>query len=271
MTIPTRKLGRTGVDIPILGLGAMDTPGSPEAMETLAAAAEAGVRFVDTAREYAGSEHLIGRFLREYGSNPFYLASKTFARTADGAQREVDRSLSVLGVPRIDLYQLHDVSTGDAWDAVMAERGALEGLKVAQYRGLVGQIGLSTHDLAIAQLAIASGDFDTIMLDFSAFAPESRSTVQDAAVVGLGVIVMRPVGGSGRASVLRNRKPASDELSFERLLDYVWSEPAVSLAIPGTRYPDRVRRNATAAANHRPLSEAACRALEATAEQFYEG
>jgi aryl-alcohol dehydrogenase-like predicted oxidoreductase len=34
-----------------------------------------------------------------------YLASKTFRHTADSAQRDVDRSLSILGVERIALYQ----------------------------------------------------------------------------------------------------------------------------------------------------------------------
>lgn len=110
-----------------------------------------------------------------------FIASKTFSRTADGAQWDVDRSLRALGVSQVDLYQLHDISRPEAWDEAMAETGALAGLKAAQYRGLVRHIGVSSHHLDLVREAITSGEFDAVMLEYSAFYPESRPLIELAA------------------------------------------------------------------------------------------
>ena len=157
-----RRLGRTELMVTELGLGAMDTPQSPEGDATLRAAIYLGINFVDTAREYAGSEFLIGQLVRDAGAAGLHIGTKTFSHTIDGSQRDVDRSLSMLGVERIDLYQLHDISTPEAWAQVMGENGALEGLQIARYRGLIDHIGISSHSLEILELAIASGEFGAV-------------------------------------------------------------------------------------------------------------
>src|SRR5687767_10677071 len=154
-----RRLGRTGLMVPELGMGAMDTPTSPEGAATLEAALDSGIEFFDTARGYEGSEHLLGQVLRERTHAVAHIASKTFNRTASGAQYEIDRSLSVLGVPRIALYQLHDLRIEDDWVQVMREDGALAGLQTAQYRGLIGHIGMSSDNLEIVERAIRSDLF----------------------------------------------------------------------------------------------------------------
>jgi aryl-alcohol dehydrogenase-like predicted oxidoreductase len=254
----------------------MDTPTSAEGAATLRAALDAGIDFVDTAREYAGSEFLIGQELRARAApggpvTPLHVATKTFARTADGAQRDVDRSLSVLGLERIDLYQLHDVTTPEAFAQVMGEDGALEGLRIAQYRGLIDHIGVSTHDLDTARLLIESGAFDTIMLEYSAFYPQSAPLIEAAQARDTGVIVMRPLGGSGRTSVIRGRVAAGTAglLTPANLLRYVLSHPGVAVAIPGARYPSRIAENAATALAFAPLDAAERRELEAEAARLY--
>ena len=178
----------------------------------------------------------------------------------------------MLGVPKIDLYQLHDISTEKAWDEAMAEDGALEGLKTAQYRGLIDHIGISTHTLEIARRAIECGEFATIMLEYSAFYPESSPVIELAAERGVGVIVMRPVGGSGRTSAMRGRiaNGYSGPLTPANLLRYVLSNPAISVAIPGARYPSRIVENVATASKYTPMSAAERAELEAEARQFYE-
>ncbi|MBM3140270.1 MAG: aldo/keto reductase [Chloroflexi bacterium] len=266
-----RRLGRTGLIVAELGLGAMDTPESPEGPDTLRAALDLGIDFVDTAREYAGSEFMIGQEVRARGGARFHIATKTFSHTIAGSQRDVDRSLGMLGVERIDLYQLHDISTPAAWDEAMGEDGALEGLLVAQYRGLIGHIGVSTHDLEIGRRAIESGAFDTVMLEYSAFAPESAPLIELAAERDVGVIVMRPVGGSGRTSVMRTRlaEGSAGALTPANLLRYVLSHPGVSVAIPGARHPSRIHENVATATSYEPMDEAERRALEAEAARLY--
>ena len=266
-----RRLGRTGLLVAELGLGAMDTPTAVEGPETLTTALDLGIDFVDTAREYAGSEFLIGQVVRERGGADFHIATKTFSHGLDGSQRDVDRSLSVLGVPRMSLYQLHDISTPQAWDEVMGEDGALAGLKMAQYRGLVDHIGLSSHSVEVLRIAIESGEFDTVMLEYSAFFPETAPLIARAQERDVGVIVMRPLGGSGRTSAMRGRIATGEAgpLTPANLLRYVLSHPGVSVAIPGARQPSRIHENVATAAAYDPMDEAERRALERAAAQLY--
>ena len=273
--LPARRLGRTGLEIVAVGLGAMDTPHSPEAAATVHAAIDAGANFIDTARDYAGSEHLLGQVIRERGGADFHVASKTFSRTADGAQREVDRSLSVLGVECIDLYQLHDVSSAEAWERVMGADGALAGLGIAQARGLVRFLGVSTHDIDVLRLVIESAAFDTVMVEYSAFHPATAPLIARAHERAIGVIAMRPLGGSGRTSIMRGQiargevaRGAAGALTPANLLRYVLSHPGVSVAIPGARYPSRVRENLETLASFAPMAAEEQRALEAAALAF---
>lgn len=270
MPLQHRRLGRTGLEVCAIGLGAMDTPHSPEAAATVHAAIDGGVNFVDTARDYEGSEYLLAQVIRERGRQDFLIGTKTFSRSASGAQRDVDRSLSMLGVETIDLYQLHDVSTPEAWSQVMAEEGALEGLRIAQARGLVRFIGVSTHRLDVLRLILDSRAFDTVMVEYSAFAPESAELIARAHAEDVGVIVMRPLGGSGRTSVMRGRiaRGEAGPLTPSALLRYVLSHPGVSVAIPGARHPSRVHDNLETLATFSTMPESEREALEGVARVF---
>ncbi|MBI4202337.1 MAG: aldo/keto reductase [Chloroflexi bacterium] len=256
-----------------LGMGAMDTPQVPEGGETLRLALESGINFIDTAREYQGSEYLLGEVIGGRGSKDFYVATKTFSRTRDGSQYDVDRSLKVLGVEKIDLYQLHDVSSDKTWEQVMQEGGALEGLQIARIRGLVDYIGISSHSLDVLEKAITCGEFDTVMLEYSAFFPETARLARLAKEKGVGVIAMRPLGGSGRTSAIRTRLASGHEstLPVTMLLRYVLSNPDISVAIPGMRYPSRVRENAALASDYQRLTEAEQRMCEAEGRLLFQG
>ena len=266
-----RRLGKSGLMVTELGLGAMDTSQTAEGADTLNRALDLGINFVDTAREYAGSEFMIGQVVRARGSKDFHLATKTFSHSADGAQRDVDRSLSILGVERIDLYQLHDISSAEAWDDVTDEDGALAGLQIAKYRGLIEHIGISSHSLQVLERAIASSEFDAVMLEYSAFFTESAPLIERAAGRDVGVIVMRPLGGSGRTSAMRGRIADGYEgpLTPANLLRYVLTVPGVSVAIPGARFPSRIEENVATVSAFEPLDASERRALEDEARALY--
>ena len=255
-----------------LGLGAMDTPQSPEGPETLSSALDLGINFVDTARDYAGSEFLIGQAIRDRGGKDFYVATKTFSHSSDGSQRDVDRSLSVLGADRIDLYQLHDIRTMAAWEEVMGEGGALAGLQIARHRGLIDHIGISSHSMEVLREAITCGEFAAVMLEYSAFFTETASLIDLAEQLDVGVIVMRPLGGSGRTSVMRGRIAEGDAklLTPANLLRYVLSVPGVSVAIPGARHPSRIHDNVATVSAYEPMDGAERRALEDEAQRLYQ-
>jgi predicted aldo/keto reductase-like oxidoreductase len=255
-----------------LGMGAMDTPQVPEGEETLNLAIDAGINFIDTARIYQGSEYLIGQVIRARGRKEFHIGSKTIYRDMHGSQYDVERSLGVLGVQQIDLYQLHDVSTPIAWEKVMSVEGALSGLKIAQKRGLIKYIGISCHNLEVLENAIESGEFDTVMLEYSAFYSETERLIRMAKERDLGIIVMRPLGGSGRTSSIRTEMQNQEHQVFltpEMLLRYVFSNPDISVAIPGVRYPSRISENVQVADGYAPLSSSERQQCETEANRLF--
>ena len=256
MELKKRRLGKTNLMVTELGLGAMDTPQSKEGEATVQHALDLGVNFVDIAREYEGSEYLIGEVIRERGGKDFYVGTKSFSRMRDGIQYEVDRSLSILGVDKIDLYQLHDVSSLETWEQVMSEGGALEGLQIAKFRGLIDYIGISSHSPDILEKAIECGELDTVMLEYSAFYSDAERLIPLAKEADIGIIVMRPLGGSGRTSAIRTRvSQGNTSLTPAMLLRYVLSNPDISVAIPGARFPSRIRDNVDLALSYQPMDD----------------
>ena len=267
-----RRLGRTNLQVTELGFGAMDTPQVPEGKDALLSAINLGVNFIDTARIYDGSEFLIGQILPSFNRDDLIIASKTINRTRDGAQHDVDRSLSLMNLNRIDLYQLDDVAMED-WDLILQENGALEGLKIAKYRGLINYIGISSHDLSLIDIAIESKLFDTVMIEYSAFYSETYNLTKKAYQNDIGVIAMRPLGGSGRMTSLRTvmeRNSLLDNITPSNLLEFVLSNSNIAVSIVGTRYPDRVKSNVETALHYKHLNNSEKEKCKQAAGKLFE-
>src|SRR5438132_3585283 len=118
-----RPLGRTGVSVSKLCLGAMmfgawGEPDDDESIRIIHAALDAGINFVDTADVYSAgeSEEIVGKALKGRRDD-IVLATKFFVPMGDdpnqrgGSRRwiitEVENSLKRLGTDWIDLYQVH--------------------------------------------------------------------------------------------------------------------------------------------------------------------
>ena len=119
--------------------------------------------------------------------------------------------------------------------------------------------------------AITCAEFDTVMLEYSAFFPATERLIKLAKERDVGVIVMRPLGGSGRMSSIRTRM-ASGEQSVPTpavLLRYVLCNPDISVAIPGARYPSRITENVGVASRYEPLDADEKRACEEEGRRLY--
>ena len=269
-SIRKRKLGNTDLLVTELGFGAMDTPFSPDANTTLHCALDQGINFIDTARIYQNSEYLLGQVIRERGKKDFYVASKTINRSASGAQYDVDKSLSLLGIDCIDIYQLDDLSIND-WSIATGKDGALEGLRIAQARGLIRYIGFTSHDFSLLSKAIRSNLFDTVMIEFSVFFTETLSLINEAFDRGLGVIAMRPLGGSGRTTSIetlgKSTRPFS--LSITDLLTYTLTNKNIAVAIVGSSHTQRVLDNVETAISYVDLNEKQMEEYKKKAERLY--
>ena len=157
MSIPTTRLGRTGLAVSRLALGTMTFGLQTEenvAREIMSKAASAGVNFIDTADVYplGGSlatvgrtEEIVGRWLMGQRES-YVLATKAVGRVGpspwdQGASRKhlldaIDASLRRLQTDYVDLYQLHSDDAATPLDETLEALDAIVKSGRARYVGL---------------------------------------------------------------------------------------------------------------------------------------
>jgi aryl-alcohol dehydrogenase-like predicted oxidoreductase len=134
--IPTRRVQRLGVDLPVVGFGAFGLTADrtqDECNLAVARAVAAGATYFDVAPAYGNgtAERLLGPALAPHRQQVF-LACKTGEREGGAATTELERSLAALQTDYFDLYQCHAVTTAQDVDRILAPGGALEAFKVAR-------------------------------------------------------------------------------------------------------------------------------------------
>ncbi len=194
--LPTRRLGKTDLQVTILGFGGIPIQLETEenAIAAVRRAHDLGVNFFDTARGYTTSEDRIGKALE---GRPCILATKSGNRDPEGAYQDVLRSLQNLRRDRIDLYQLHGVNDDDQLQQVLAPGGALEGLRRARDEGKIAHIGITGHRRETLINAVRQcDDFATVQVPFNLVETEILDTLLPLCQQrGVGTIAMKPVGG----------------------------------------------------------------------------
>jgi D-threo-aldose 1-dehydrogenase len=183
-----KTLGRTGVEVSIVGLGTAFTgmtnlgpSNSYEALaqgideevgvQTVIAAMQAGCTLIDTAALYGGglSETMIGRALRQRPD----LAAQCVVTTKvgrtidgynysyDGVMRNIESSQERLGLERFEVVYIHD-AMGVPMETVMG--GALVALRKLQEQGIVRNIGTAADDPMTNAPYIETGEFDAAVV-----------------------------------------------------------------------------------------------------------
>jgi len=225
-----RTMIRAGYEVSEIGFGAWQIGadwgevGEDEALRTLAAAADSGVTFFDTADVYGDgrSERLVGRFVRERGDDRIVVATKMGRRleqTVENYSPEHfrawnDRSRENLGVDTLDLVQLHCPPTDlyfhpevfDDLDAMVAE-------------GRMRAYGVSVERVEEALKAIEYPNVASVQIIFNPFRQRPAALfLREAAARGVGVIVRVPLA-SGLLTGKYTRETrfgADDHRSFNR-------------------------------------------------------
>lgn len=211
-------LGKTGLKVNRLGFGGIPIQrvGENQAVETVLHAIEKGVNFIDTSRAYTTSERRIGKALRQTDKK-VTLASKSQSRTSGKLRKDLDTSLKELKRDYIDLYQAHFVKDEQAYQRVISQGGALEGLIKAREEGLIGHIGITSHSLDLMDRVLDDGLFETIMVCFSFLEPLAQEKIIPKAIEkNIGVIAMKPFSGG----IIDNARLA---------LKYVLSQPGIAV------------------------------------------
>ncbi len=263
-----RMLGKTGMEVSILGFGGAEIGfegASRENVERLLMAAiDEGLNVIDTAECYMGSEELIGKAVA-HRRDDFFLFTKAGhgedytipAWTYDEITASIDRSLKRLKVDHVDLVQLHSCEAD-----ILKKGDVIRALKDAKAKGKTRFIGYS-GDHTDAAFAIATGEFDTLQTSVSIADQESISlTIPKAVEKGMGVIAKRPIAN---AAWRYKKKPdnfyyedywmrlgelkydfinGDPEHSVEVALKFTLSVPGVHTAIVGTKKPGRWKENA---------------------------
>jgi aryl-alcohol dehydrogenase-like predicted oxidoreductase len=189
-TLSTRPLGRSGVEITLVGFGAWAAGGGgwafgwgpqddEESIASMRHALDLGVNWIDTAAVYGlgHSEEVVGRLLKslpsadrplvftkcglQWDDNDRMMKAKRSLRP-EGIRTECDDALRRLGVERIDLFQFHwpdesGVPIEDSW-------GAMLGLVEA---GKVRLAGLSNFDTTLLDRCEALGHVDSLQAPYS--------------------------------------------------------------------------------------------------------
>ena len=268
--LPERRLGRTGVTLPILGLGGWhlgDAGSERAARELVETALAEGIRFFDNAESYHGgtSERWLGAALAALDARESaFLMTKTYDlvhRSRDSAARHLEGGLQRLRTDHFDLWQLHSVRSVEDVDQAFRRGGAMEYIVDAQRQGVVRFIGVTGHQDPAANLrALHYWDegirFDTMQMPLNPIDHHQRSferlVLPELLKRDIGVIAMK-TSADGR--LLRSRVCTAPEC-----LRFAWSLP-VSIAVVGMERPTLVRENARRAREFSALSDAERAAL----------
>lgn len=246
-----RRLGSSGIDVPVIGLGTwqvLDVRGPEEEArhEVVRTALEAGANLFDSSPMYGEAERVLGDALRELGRERAIVATKVWHSNDREAERQIQDALGYFD-GCVDLYQVHNL---------VAVEKRLDTLHRLKEEGRVRYIGATHYSRAAfgdLMHVMRSGQVDFVQVPYNAADTSVTEEVLPLAEeLGLGVICMVPLG-SGR--LVRNIPPESDleplrEFGVatwaQALLKYVLSDRRVSCAIPATSSPDRMRENARA-------------------------
>ena len=194
-----RSLGRGRVSVPVVGLGTwrrLEAAAGRE-RELIDAAIAAGIRLLDTSPMYGAAERLLAGAL-DGKRDQILIADKVWAPSPQEGAAHLSRAVAWYG-GRVDLVQIHNLV---AWPA------HLPMLEDAPDRGLVGLIGATHYSpAAFGELAelMATGRIDAIQVPYNPVQREAERTIVPLAEeLGLGVLLMRPLGeGQLRAPATR--------------------------------------------------------------------
>jgi hypothetical protein len=195
-----RTLGKTGMDVTVLGFGGAEIgfQGVPLATagKLLNGALDAGLNVIDTAECYINSEELIGQTVAGR-RNQFFLFTKC-GHDKDGDHwnpqkmaLQVDRSLQRLKTDRLDLLQLHSCT-----EEQLRQGDVIDVVKRARDAGKTRFIGYSGDGRA-ALYAVESGAFDTLQISVNIADQEGiELAIPAARAKGMGIIAKRPIANA---------------------------------------------------------------------------
>jgi predicted aldo/keto reductase-like oxidoreductase len=239
--VPVRKLGKTGVKVPVLSLGTMFNLIDNQII--LRSTLKWGVNYWDTAHNYGGgnSELGVGKFLKD---NPqvrkdLFIATKASgANTIDEIEQRLQTSLKRMNIDYIDLYYAPHAASGP--DKLTDE--LKNWAESAKKRKLIRFFGFTVHkNMADCLLAAAKLDWiDAIMTSYNfRFMQDDKiqAGIDACCKAKIGLIAMKTTGKTTIQWAKQTLETEADKKLIEHLLQkgYTQEQATIKLALEDER------------------------------------
>jgi aryl-alcohol dehydrogenase-like predicted oxidoreductase len=272
--MPTRMLGRTGVEVSLVGLGGwhlgfnyIDEELSTRIIRT---AIDSGINFMDNCWDYndGRSEKRMGKALKDGYRDRVFLMTKIDGRTKQDAAKQLDESLKRLQVDHIDLVQHHEILRYEDPHRIFDEEGANAALLEARDAGKLRFIGFTGHKdphIHRYMLDVAKQNdfhFDAVQMPLNVMDAHFRSfeklVLPELVKDEIGVLAMKTLANG---TILESKTVSATEC-----LQYAMNLP-VSVVITGCESMDDLEQALNAAHTFQPLNDDQVKTLLAKTEQ----
>lgn len=207
--MPTKRFGRTEVDMPVITCGGMryqqaweDLP--PEQVErkvqenleaTIHYAVEHGIRHIETARGYGSSEMQLGWVLPKFERDHLLVQTKIGVKeTAEEFLETFETSMNYLQLEYVDFLSIHGINLPEHLESCLRKGGCLDAIRQLQREGRVRFCGFATHagpDVVVP--ACETGEFDYVNLHwYFIYDALHWASVEAAAQQDMGVFIISP-------------------------------------------------------------------------------
>lgn len=251
-----------GEKVSLLGFGCMRFPlhadGSiceKEAEAMLDEAIAHGVNYIDTAYPYhnGDSEPFVGKVLKKYGRESFYLATKLpmfKIDSLDDAKRIFEEQLQRLDISYVDFYLLHAMNK-DTWEKAK-NLGILDYLDDLKKAGKIHNLGFSFHDeYEVFEEMINARDWDFTQIQYNYIDREIQAGdkgYQLCVEKQIPMVVMEPIKGGNLAvlpkdlaDIFQQKHPDKSISSWA--LRWVGTHQNVRVILSGMSLMEQVKDN----------------------------
>ncbi len=249
--IITRKFGKTGLELPIVSMGVMNSD-NPNLVK---AALASGILHIDTAHVYqrGRNEVMLGELIKDYDRDSFVISTKirpdgvdrntglpTDEVTPENFMEKFEISMERLGLEYVDFLYLHAVQA----KGMVQHKPISDVMKKLKKEGRVRFIGVSTHknEPEVIDAMIEDGFWDMVLTAYNFkmdHVAEMNAALERANKAGLGVVAMKTMAGGFLDK--EKLKP----IDTTAALKWAMNNPNVHTSIPGMTTFDQLEKNIT--------------------------
>lgn len=247
----TRPIPSSGEALPVIGLGTsrtFDVAMEPAALRPLAEVVRAlfdgGGTLIDSSPMYGRAEAVTGRLLQDLGQPRVFAATKVWADGKDAGVRQMEESLGLLGVPRMDLMQVHNLRD---W------RTHLATLREWKESGRIRYIGITTsrkEQYEEFAAVMRAEPLDFVQLNYSIGEREAEQVLLPLARDrGMATLINRPYMRGELFNRVRGKPLPAWAAEFDCtswgqfFMKFIVAHPAVTCVIPATTSVRNLRDN----------------------------